>query len=61
MKVGGKPMKDRHLEEKPACSVQSAPFPTEVLCSECGKETEVWSDEQEAICYGCGTILKNRE
>lgn len=53
-------MKDRHLEEKPACSVQSAAFPSEVPCSTCGIELEMWSDEIDVTCKTCGcTIRKN--
>lgn len=51
-------MKDRHLEEKPACSVKAAPFPVEVQCGKCGKEMEVWSDETDIICSSCGCAVK---
>lgn len=52
-------MKDRPLEEKPACSVKAAPFPAEVTCSKCGAELEVWSDETETTCTSCGCAIKN--
>lgn len=52
-------MKDRPLEEKPACSVTSVPFPTDVTCSQCGKEIEIWSDETESTCGECGCIICN--
>lgn len=54
-------MKDRHLEEKPACSVKAAPFPEEVTCSQCGKEIEMWSDETEVTCGRCGCLIHNNK
>ncbi|UCD35363.1 MAG: hypothetical protein JSU90_00610 [Nitrospiraceae bacterium] len=53
-------MKDKRLEEKPACSVKSAPFPTEVICTQCGHAVEVWSDEPESRCSSCGCTVENR-
>jgi predicted RNA-binding Zn-ribbon protein involved in translation (DUF1610 family) len=47
-------MTDRRLEEKPACSVTSAPFPTEEKCQSCGHEIEAWSDDTEVKCGECG-------
>ncbi|MBI5665574.1 MAG: hypothetical protein HZC49_10900 [Nitrospirae bacterium] len=52
-------MKDRHLEEKPACSVKSAPVPAEVGCPGCGTALEMWSDETDIICTSCGCIVQN--
>ena len=60
MMDGGRPVKDRHLEEKPACSTKAAPFPTELDCSACGELVELWSDEQEAKCGNCGVTISNR-
>lgn len=51
-------MTDRRLEEKPACSVTSAPFPTELKCDSCGQEIEVWSDD-EITCGKCGSLFNN--
>lgn len=53
-------MKDRHLEEKPACSVKSAPFPSEVSCPACGMELELWSDETDMECTRCGGIVQRQ-
>ena len=50
-------MKDRKLEEKPACSVKSAAAPLEVICSQCKAEVEIWSDESEVLCSTCGKIV----
>ncbi len=50
-------MTDRKLEEKPACSVKSAPVPVELLCPHCKAEVEVWSDEPEAVCAECGKAV----
>lgn len=52
-------MKDRPLEDKPACSVKAAPFPTEVECSGCGAAAEMWSDETEVACGSCGCVIQN--
>ena len=54
-------MTDRRLEEKPACSVTSVPFPTEVKCASCGEEIEVWSDDTEITCGQCGSLFSNSE
>lgn len=53
-------MKDRRLEEKPACSVVSAPVPSEIICPRCKAEIEVWSDETEATCTSCGVPVNDR-
>ena len=54
-------MKDRPLEDRPACSVKSAPFPAEVQCTLCGKDIEMWSDEPETTCESCGSSVQNHE
>ena len=54
-------MRDRPLEEKPACATTSMPVPAELACPECKAELEIWSDESEVTCENCGAlILKNR-
>ena len=50
-------MKDRRLEEKPACSIKSAPMPAEVKCPHCGIEIEIWSDEADISCKLCGNLV----
>lgn len=50
-------MKDRKLEDKPACSVKSAPVPLDVTCPQCNAEVEMWSDEPEAKCSACGNVV----
>jgi len=52
-------MKDRHLEERPACSVKSSPVPLEVTCRGCGTDLEMWSDETDITCKSCGYIVQN--
>ncbi len=54
-------MTDRRLEEKPACSITSAAFPTEVKCESCGYEIEAWSDDTEIKCGKCGSVFNNSE
>jgi len=51
-------MTDRKLEEKPACSVKSAPIPLEVTCPQCKAEVELWSDETDTVCGKCGNVVK---
>ena len=51
-------MMDRKLEEKAACSVKSAPAPSEVVCAHCNEEVEIWSDEPEAVCSTCSRVVK---
>lgn len=50
-------MNDRKLEEKPACSIKSAPMPAEVACPHCGIEIEIWSDETDISCKLCGKLV----
>lgn len=52
-------MTDRRLEERPACSVKSAPFPIEVSCPDCGLEMEIWSDETGTTCNKCGSLVQS--
>jgi ribosomal protein S27E len=54
-------MKDRHLEDKPGCSVKSSPVPSEVTCHGCGTELEIWSDETDIACKSCGCMIQNTE
>lgn len=61
MKDGGKPMKERESKDKPACSIKSVPFPTEVTCPRCNAEIEIWSDEDETSCRLCGYVLYSHE
>ena len=50
-------MNDKRLEEKPACSIKSAPMPEEVMCPHCGIEIEIWSDETDISCKLCGKLV----
>jgi len=59
MMDGGRPVKDKRLEEKPACSIKAAPCPAELDCSACGELIEVWSDEPEGKCGKCGLAVSN--
>ncbi|GCC10670.1 hypothetical protein IPdc08_00703 [archaeon] len=34
------------------------PKPEYMICSKCKSEVEIWSDEVEAECEECGTIVK---
>jgi hypothetical protein len=37
-----------------------SPYPEELKCVYCGSVCEIWSDEVETVCKGCGKTL-NRE
>jgi ribosomal protein S27AE len=54
-------MKDRRLEEKPACSVNTSAVPVEISCPQCGADVEMWSDEKEITCTSCGCLVHNSE
>ncbi len=43
--------------EKPACSTKNAATPVEVECPHCGNALEIWSDENEILCNGCGKTV----
>ena len=36
------------------CSAKVMPVPQFTVCTKCGGEIEVWSDEDEKICSTCG-------
>jgi hypothetical protein len=52
-------MTESRFKEKPACSIKAV-VPDTVVCSKCNYEKEVWSDEEDPVCRGCGTPLKNK-
>lgn len=54
-------MKNRRLEDKPACSIKTLPVPGEVTCPHCGMEIEVWSDETDIDCRLCGKLVQNNQ
>lgn len=33
------------------------PYPEEIVCVFCGKTSEIWSDEVETECRGCGKTI----
>ncbi len=53
-------MKDRPLEDRPACSVNKALVPMDITCQGCGLEIEIWSDEDEIICTKCGKPINTK-
>ena len=34
------------------------PEPQNVNCPSCGKEAEIWTDETEAICHNCKSVVR---
>lgn len=45
------------FQEVPPCSVKKMPVPQTIVCEQCAVEIEVWSDEDEKACPGCGRII----
>jgi predicted amidophosphoribosyltransferase len=33
------------------------PYPEELICSFCTKKNEIWTDEPDTICKGCGKTI----
>jgi rRNA maturation endonuclease Nob1 len=50
--------KTSEFQTKPACSVKYDHFPVNMNCKMCGLEVELWADEEETVCSGCGGIIK---
>ncbi len=46
------------FKEKPACSEKYAPLPECIICSGCGQDIEIWSDEEETTCSMCGKTIQ---
>jgi hypothetical protein len=47
--------------ESSPCSVKNIPFPEILACPHCGDGTELWSDEEETICQGCGSAVARKQ
>jgi predicted amidophosphoribosyltransferase len=45
------------FREKPACAEKDAPLPESIVCSGCGQDIEIWSDEEQTACSLCGKTL----
>lgn len=59
---GGRQMNGKTSESqtKSACSVKYDLFPVSMKCEICGLEAELWADEEETVCSGCGGIIKRK-
>lgn len=44
-------------ESCPGSSEIRTPFPEELVCIFCRTKNEIWSDEPDTICTGCGMII----
>lgn len=55
--------KTLQLNEKSHCSIKQMPVPLTVSCPQCGKEAEIWSDEEDAVCRSCNhrIVLKKQD
>lgn len=45
------------FREKPACAEKNVPVPECVVCSQCGQDIEIWSDEEQTPCPVCGRAV----
>jgi predicted amidophosphoribosyltransferase len=34
-----------------------SPYPEELFCVFCGKKNEIWTDEPDTVCKGCGKTI----
>ena len=44
-------------ESCPGSSEIRSPFPEEILCFWCHTKSEIWTDEVETTCKGCGKTI----
>ena len=44
-------------ETCPGSSEIRTPYPEEIRCYFCGKANEIWSDEPDTQCAGCGKTI----
>ncbi|GBE55132.1 MAG TPA: hypothetical protein ENH28_03525 [Euryarchaeota archaeon] len=49
---------DKLRSSCPGSTEIKRPKPEYVICPKCKSEVEIWSDEAEAKCEECGTIVK---
>ena len=56
-------MKENHSKQKgkSRCSVKYLPVPDFITCPKCGEEIELWSDEDETVCFFCGHKVFKKE
>jgi DNA-directed RNA polymerase subunit RPC12/RpoP len=47
----------KNPESCPGISQFMRPTPSYLKCHKCGSDVEIWSDEEEAQCPTCGTIV----
>ena len=48
------------LNQCPGAKLIRQPAPEEIRCPSCGGAVEIWSDEQCAVCRGCGArVFRN--
>jgi hypothetical protein len=38
---------------KSPCSVRNMPSPQTIICSKCGCDVKIWTDEPDATCQAC--------
>jgi|WetSurMetagenome_2_1015567.scaffolds.fasta_scaffold00152_42 hypothetical protein len=44
-------------ESCPGSKEIRTPFPEEILCAFCSHKNEIWSDEPDMVCKGCGMTI----
>ena len=54
------PRSKEPMKACPGVSRLVRPVPEYIACPNCGEEVEIWSDEEEATCDGCGAIVSRK-
>lgn len=48
------------MTDKASCAGSKeikSPYPEDVVCLWCGEFNEIWTDETETVCKGCGKTI----
>lgn len=49
---------DMTWKQSSPCSLPKMVAPEDISCPQCKAETEVWPDDEEAVCGSCGCRLE---
>ncbi len=44
-------------ESCPGSREIKTPYPEELVCPSCLRRNEIWTDEPDTVCKGCGRVL----
>ncbi len=48
-------------KERSHCSARTMPAPEFTVCTGCGDDVEIWTDEDDTICSKCGRRIYRKE